>query len=169
MYTPPGTKLMFMGSEFAQSFEWNHDLQLEWHLMQYPLHRGVSACIKSLNRLYQSEPALYQKSFEPAGFEWIDMGDSKNSILVYMRKGNNEKENLLIVANFTPQAHMEYQVGVYGASRWKEVFNSNASEYGGTDTHRNDTVERLNEKKHGKDYSLKIQVPTLAVTVLKGA
>jgi 1,4-alpha-glucan branching enzyme len=85
-----------------------------------------------------------------------------------MRKGNDEKENLLIVANFTPQAHMEYQVGVYGAKRWKEVFNSNAHEYGGTNTHVNDTVEKLDEKKHGKDYSLKIQVPPLGITVLKG-
>ncbi|GJM28715.1 MAG: 1,4-alpha-glucan branching enzyme GlgB [Cyclobacteriaceae bacterium] len=168
MYTHPGTKLMFMGSEIAQSSEWNHDHQLDWHLLQYPLHRGVASCIKVINHLYQSQPALYQKSFEPEGFEWIDMGDSQNSILTYMRKGNDEKENLLIVANFTPQAHKEYQVGIYGAEKWKEVFNSNDSEFGGSGTHMNGTVQRLKEKKHGKDYSLKLQIPPLGITVLKG-
>mgnify|MGYP001815302469 CR=1 FL=1 len=168
MFTHPGTKLMFMGGEFAQSSEWSHDHQLEWHLEQYPLHQGVSDCIKGLNKLYREEPALYQKAFSPEGFEWIDMGDSKNSILVYMRKGNKEEDNLLVVANFTPQAHPEYQVGVYGSEKWKEVFNSNDTKFGGTGTHMNQESESLKEKQHGKEYSLKLQVPPLGVTVLKG-
>jgi len=168
MFTHPGTKLMFMGSEFAQSSEWNHDYQLEWHLTQYPLHLGVNECIKALNQLYRSEPALYQKAFVPEGFEWIDMGDSKNSILVYFRKGNNPQDNLLVVANFTPQSHNEYKVGIYGAEKWTEIFNSNDTRFGGTGSHMNDVVKRSDEKQHGKDYSLKLQVPPLGVAVLKG-
>jgi 1,4-alpha-glucan branching enzyme len=169
MYTHPGTKLMFMGTEFAQSGEWNHDQQLEWHLKQYPVHEGVSTYVKALNRLYRTEPALYEKSFEPEGFDWIDLGDASNSILVYIRKGNKEKENLLVVANFTPRAHDEYQVGIYGAAIWTEIFNSNHQDYGGTGTHNNTKSERIKEPKHGRDYSLKLKVPPLAVMVLKGS
>ena len=168
MYTHPGTKLMFMGSEFAQSSEWNHDQQLRWDLKQYPVHEGVSNFIKDLNNLYKTEPALYEKSFSPEGFEWIDMGDSKNSILVYMRKGNNQSENLLVVANFTPSAHEVYQVGAYGAEEWKEIFNSNHTNYGGTGTHNNQTVRLNDEPQHGKKQSVYLRVPPLAVIVLKG-
>jgi len=168
MYTHPGTKLMFMGSEFAQSSEWKHDQQLEWHLRQYPVHETVSKYIKALNRLYRSEPALYERSFEPEGFDWIDLGDSRNSILVYMRRGKHEKENLLVVANFTPTAHDEYQVGVYGAQKWTEIFNSNHPDYGGTGTHYNSALETIKEPKHGREYSLKLRVPPLAMIVLKG-
>ncbi len=168
MYTHPGTKLMFMGSEFAQSSEWKHDQQLEWHLKQYPVHQGVSNFIKAINELYRSQPALYQKSFQPEGFEWIDMGDSQNSILVYMRKGNDPEENLLVVANFTPGAHDQYQVGIYGAEEWEEIFNSNHPDFGGTGTHYNQTIHRDEEPKHGKEHSLKLKIPPLAIIVLKG-
>ncbi len=168
MYTHPGTKLMFMGCEFAQSSEWNHDQQLEWHLMKYQVHEEVSNCIKSLNLLYSSEPALYEKSFDPEGFDWVDFGDSKNSILVYIRKGVNESENLLVLANFTPNPHSHYQVGIYGAKKWKEIFNSNDADYGGTGTHQNNLVKRDNKPSHGKKYSLKLQVPPLALIIMKG-
>jgi len=168
MYTHPGTKLMFMGCEFAQSSEWNHDQQLEWHLKKYQVHEEVSNCIKSLNLLYSSEPALYEKSFDPEGFDWVDFGDSKNSILVYIRKGVNESENLLVLANFTPNPHSHYQVGIYGAKKWKEIFNSNDADYGGTGTHQNNLVKRENKPSHGKEYSLKLQVPPLALIIMKG-
>ena len=168
MYTHPGTKLMFMGSEIAQSSEWNHDQQLEWHLLQYPVHQGASECIKKLNSLYKSEAALYQKSFNPEGFEWIDFGDADNSVLVYMRKGNDEKDNLLIVANFTPQSHDSYQTGVFGAKKWKEIFNSNDIEYGGSGSHDNDLVSINEEPAHGKDNSLTLKVPPLGLIILKG-
>lgn len=168
MYTHPGTKLMFMGGEFAQSSEWNHDQQLEWHLKQYPVHKGVSNCIKSLNALYKSEPALFEKSFNPEGFEWVDLGDSQNSILVYVRKGVNESENLLVVANFTPKPHSRYRVGIYGAKKWKEIFNSNDVDYGGTGTHQNNLVNREDKPSHGQECSLKLQVPPLALVIMKG-
>ncbi|TDI71399.1 MAG: 1,4-alpha-glucan branching protein GlgB [Bacteroidetes bacterium] len=168
MYTHPGTKLMFMGCEFAQSSEWNHDQQLEWHLKQYPVHEGVSNCIRSLNLLYKSEPALYEKSFDPEGFEWIDLSDSKNSILVYVRKGLNESENLLVVVNFTPKPHDQYRVGIYGAKKWEEIFNSNATDYGGTGTHENNLVAREDKPSHGRECSLKLQVPPLALIIMKG-
>jgi 1,4-alpha-glucan branching enzyme len=168
MYTHPGTKLMFMGCEFAQSSEWNHDQQLEWHLKKFQVHEEVSNCIKSLNLLYSSEPALYEKSFDPEGFDWVDFGDSKNSILVYIRKGVNESENLLVLANFTPNPHSHYQVGIYGAKKWKEIFNSNDADYGGTGTHQNNLVKRENKPSHGKEYSLKLQVPPLALIIMKG-
>ena len=168
MYTHPGTKLMFMGAEFGQSSEWNHDQQLDWHLKQYDFHEGVSQCIKTLNQLYREEPALSEQSFDPAGFEWIDMGDARNSILTYLRKGKKEKDNLLVLANFTPTPHTDYKVGIYGASEWEEIFNSNDPKFGGAGQYGNTTVSTDKHSVHGKDHSLSLQVPPLGLIVLKG-
>ena len=168
MYTHPGTKLMFMGAEFGQPSEWNHDQQLDWHLKQHHFHEGVSQCIKTLNQLYRGEPALSEQSFDPAGFEWIDMGDAKNSILTYLRKGKKEADNLLVVANFTPTPHTDYKVGIYGASQWKEIFNSNDLKFGGAGEYRNKSVKADNHSVHGKEHSLSLQVPPLGLIVLKG-
>jgi 1,4-alpha-glucan branching enzyme len=168
MYTHPGTKLMFMGSEFAQPSEWDHDQQLEWHLKQFDYHIGISECIKQLNAVYKKQPALYEKSFDPDGFDWMDMGDAQNSILTYMRKGHDESENLLVVANFTPNSHSDYRVGIYGSTSWKEIFNSNAEQYGGTGDFSNTTVDIEEKQTHGKDWSLKLKVPPLALIIMKG-
>ncbi len=169
MFTHPGTKLMFMGNELAQTTEWNHDQQLPWQLLEHKNHQGAANCIKALNKLYRKEPALYQKSFSPEGFEWIDMGDAQNSILVYMRKGEKSKDQLLVIANFTPKSHPNYQVGVHGAPFWKEIFNSDSEAFGGTGHHTNEKQKVKKEKLHGQQHTLTLKLPPLAVIVLKGA
>ncbi len=168
MYTHPGAKLMFMGSELGQTSEWKHDQQLGWHLKEYAVHKGVSKCIKSLNELYRTEPALYEKSFSPEGFQWIDMGDAQNSILVYMRKGHKTKDNLLVVANFTPKSHANYEVGISGASQWQEIFNSDSPDFSGTGQHKNSDLKTEKKPKHGQDHQLTLTLPPLGVVVLKG-
>ncbi|HEY9534246.1 MAG TPA: 1,4-alpha-glucan branching protein GlgB, partial [Mucilaginibacter sp.] len=102
MFTHPGTKLLFMGCEFGQGEEWNYQTALQWHLTDYPNHKGISETVKALNGLYRSEPALYEKAFSPDGFEWIDGGNAHDSVVAYMRKGNNPENDLLVVLNMTP-------------------------------------------------------------------
>jgi 1,4-alpha-glucan branching enzyme len=168
MFTHPGTKLSFMSMELAQTTEWKHDHELAWQLLQYPNHSGVQNCIKALNQLYCNEPALFEKSFDPSGFEWIDMGDAKNSVLVYMRKGHELKDQLLIVANFTPRAHDDYRVGVHGLPHWKEIFNSDDPKFGGTGQFVNKKQKWQEESQHGQEHSLVVKLPPLGLVVLKG-
>ncbi len=168
MFSHPGAKLMFMGNEIGQITEWKHDQQLDWHLLDAKAHLGVSNCLKELNKLYSKEPALHQKSFSAEGFEWIDMGDSKNSILVYLRKGNDPKDQLLIVANFTPKAHSDYEVGIHGLPYWKEIFNSDAASFGGTGQHNNKKQKSADKETHGQKHSLALNLPPLGVVVFKG-
>ncbi|MFN7776703.1 1,4-alpha-glucan branching protein GlgB, partial [Flavobacterium sp.] len=109
MFTHPGTKLLFMGSEFGQSGEWNFEQSLEWHLLQYEYHKGIKQCITDLNALYRNTPALYEKQFSAEGFEWINYSDNENSVLAYIRKGTKEKEFVIIVCNMTPVVHEQYR------------------------------------------------------------
>src|SRR5690606_10061810 len=124
MYTHPGTKLLFMGSEFGQTSEWNFDQSLDWHLLEYEPHQGIYSFVKALNQLYRSEPALYELSFNQEGFEWIEHGDSNNSSLVYMRKGIHASDNLLMVLNLTPMVHKNSRVGVPASGIWDVILNS---------------------------------------------
>ncbi|MFZ4102081.1 MAG: 1,4-alpha-glucan branching protein GlgB, partial [Sphingobacterium thalpophilum] len=112
MFTHPGTKCLFMGCEFAQSAEWNFNQSLDWHLLEYAPHQGIKSTITALNKLYKSEPALYEKSFDSGGFEWIEGGDAENSVLVYSRKGNNPVDDLLIVLNMTPVPRKAWRIGL---------------------------------------------------------
>ena len=168
MYTHPGTKLTFMSMELGQSTEWKHDHELAWQLLEFPYHQGVQTCIKALNNLYRKEPALYEKSFDPSGFEWIDMGDAKNSVLIYMRKGEDPKDQLLVAVNFTPQAHPEYRVGVHGLPYWKEIFNSDDTKFGGTGQFKNKKQKWESQPQHGQEHSLTLTLPPLGIVVLKG-
>lgn len=104
MFTHPGTKLLFMGGEFGQTAEWNHDSSLDWHLLGHAPHQGMLTLIRELNHLYKLEPALYQFSFDNRGFEWVDYSDRENSVIVYMRKTENKYESILVVCNFTPRS-----------------------------------------------------------------
>ncbi|MEK7773867.1 MAG: 1,4-alpha-glucan branching protein GlgB, partial [Deltaproteobacteria bacterium] len=131
MYTHPGKKLLFMGCEFGQVKEWVHEESLEWHVLQYPLHRGLLNWVKDLNRLYRSEPALHDLDFEDAGFEWIDFHNWEESVISYIRKGRTTGDTILAVCNLTPVARHNYRIGVSAGGYWKEMLNSDASEYGG--------------------------------------
>lgn len=167
MFTHPGTKLLFMGGEFGQYAEWNHDQSLHWHLAQYDPHKGVQRLFKDLNKLYKTEPGLFKYAFEPRGFEWVDYADRQNSVIVYQRKADSKTETLLVVCHFTPEVRHDYRIGVPYRGKWKEVFNSDDPAYWGSGVLNQGTITTSPVKSHGKDYSVSITLPPLAVTIIK--
>lgn len=166
MFTHPGAKLLFMGGEFGQSSEWNFEQSLDWHLLEYDYHKGIKNTIQALNKLYRKYPALYEKQFTADGFEWINYGDSDNSVLSYIRKGNNPEENLIVVCNMTPVVREDYRIGVPVKGKLKEIFNSDAAEFGGSGV-TNKKIKTDEIVWNGRDYSVALTLPPLGVLVLK--
>ena len=167
MFTHPGTKLLFMGGEFGQTTEWSIERGLEWWLTQFNYHKGMQNWIKTLNELYKNTPALYTKQFSPEGFEWIDLGDYQNSVLSYLRKGEEGDAPVLVVCNFTPVLREEYKIGVPSGGRWKEVLNSDSKEFGGSGYHVNENLEAVGDEWHNRVHSMMIKLPPLAVVILQ--
>ena len=167
MFTHPGTNLLFQGAEFGQSEEWNFQQSLDWHLLQYAPHNGVQALIKDLNILYKNEPALYEKQFSGEGFEWIDYNDSENSVLVYIRKGNDELNDLVIACNMTPVPRENYKMGVPRKGKLKEIFNSNLKKYFGSGEYKNKVQSTKPESWQFRDNSINVNIPPLGAVVLK--
>ena len=167
MFTHPGTKLLFQGNEFAQSEEWNFQQSLDWHLLQYDVHKGIQNLIKDLNSFYKKQPALYEKQFTNAGFEWIDYSDSENSILVYIRKGEQAKDNLIIACNMTPIPRENYKIGLPNEGTLKQVFNSDDKKYNGSGLFKNQTVVSKKSGWHYRKYSTQITIPPLSMIAFK--
>ena len=167
MFTHPGAKLMFMGDEFAATSEWNYKTELQWGLLQYPGHSGMKHCIQKLNELYRTEPALYEKQFEPGCFEWVDLNHRSESVLVFMRKGKKEKDNMLVILNVTPVVRNNWEIYVHGKSEWAEVFNSDGKEFWGTGDVYNPEIHCEMVDKPSKCYKLKVNLPALGAVVLK--
>jgi 1,4-alpha-glucan branching enzyme len=167
MYSQPGKKLLFMGGEFGQWKEWNHDESLDWHLLQYEKHSGLQKWVEDLNKLYSSQPALYELDFESGGFEWIDCNDSAASVLSFLRKGKSTQDLLLMVLNFTPVVRQEYQLGAPRAGFWKELLNSDAPIYGGSGQGNAGGVEADATPYHGRPYHLSLTLPPLGALFLK--
>lgn len=167
MFTHPGTKLLFMGGEFGQSAEWNHDRSLDWHLLDYPYHRGVFEWIKTLNSIYKSEPSLYAFPFDGRGFEWIDYSDRENSVMIYLRKTETKEDTLVIVCNFTPEVRHHYRIGVPFRGKWKEILNSDSQQYGGSGILNPTLLHTSPVKYHSKDYSFTMTLSPLSVSILK--
>ncbi len=167
MFTHPGTKLLFMGAEFGQTAEWGHDKSLDWHLTAYDKHKGVMQVIRDLNKLYKSESALFQYQFDSRGFEWVDYSDRENSVIIYMRKGLNAEDTLVVVCNLTPAPRHLYRVGVPTRGSWKEIFNSDDLKYSGSGVLNQGLMNTSPVKYHGKDYSVAFTLPPLAVSILK--
>jgi 1,4-alpha-glucan branching enzyme len=167
MWTHPGKKLLFMGNEFAQWSEWDHDSCLQWHLLQWDSHRGVQRLIEDLNRLYRNEPALYQVDFRSEGFEWIDCLSRETSVLAYMRKAQDPNDFLVIVANFTPVPRNDYQVGVPVDGYYREVFNSDAAIYGGSNIGTHPGCDALPIPAQGHQRSIALSLPPLGVAIFK--
>ena len=163
MYAHPGKKLLFMGSEFAQDTEWNHDQALPWHLLERPLNAGMQRLIRDLNRLYRTLPALHQRDCEAEGFEWLIMHDAERSAFAWLRKGEKESDRCAIVINFTPQVLKDYRVPVPFAGRWREVLNSDAAIYGGSNVGNEGAVTALVTRGLAE---LNIVVPPLAAIFL---
>ena len=131
MFGHPGKKLLFMGSEFAQDTEWNHDHSLPWHLLQQPEHAGVQNLVRDLNKLYRSLPALHQLDCEASGFEWLVTDDASHSVFAWLRKGKDPKDRCLVAINFTPEVRRDYRIRVPFAGTWREILNTDAAIYGG--------------------------------------
>src|SRR5690606_12524174 len=153
MYTHPGTKLLFMGGEFGQTSVWNHNHSLDWHLLDYDLHQGVRKLVIALNRFYKAEKALYQYAFDHRGFQWVDYGDRENSVIIYQRQGEDPKDLLVVICNFTPAVRHHYRVGVPYRGYWKEVLNSDDREYGGSGILNIGLSMTSPVKYHGRDFS----------------
>ncbi|MBF2709485.1 1,4-alpha-glucan branching protein GlgB [Flavobacterium soyangense] len=167
MFMHPGAKLLFMGSEFGQSAEWNFEGSLDWHLLQYNFHEGIKKTITDLNALYKSQPALHEKQFSPEGFEWINYSDHQNAVMSFIRKGNKPKDDVIVVCNFTQVVRQNYRIGLPKKGKLTEIFNSDASTYGGSGVENPNklTVEAL--PYDGRDYSIELLLPPLSVTVYK--
>jgi 1,4-alpha-glucan branching enzyme len=167
MWTHPGTKLLFMGNEFAQTKEWNPQYSLDWHLLEFAPHQGMKKTVSYLNKLYKEEPALYEKSFSSDGFEWLVNDDAENSVLVYQRKGNDPKNDLIIAINLTPVPRYNYRFGVNNLGSWEEIFNSDDLVFGGSGSIKNNITVAENIASHGRGNSLNTDLPPLAMVVFK--
>ena len=167
MFTHPGTKLLFMGAEIGQGTEWNYQKSLDWYILEYANHQGIKETVKALNRLYKDEPALYEKGFDWSSFEWIDGGNSNDSILVFTRKGHEEKNDLVIVLNMTPIPHHNFRIGVPEAGKWAEIFNSDATAFWGSGVGNTTAAESNSVGWHGRENSISIIVPPLGAIVFK--
>jgi 1,4-alpha-glucan branching enzyme len=167
MFTHPGTKLMFMGGEFGQGTEWDFSKSLDWYVLEYSNHKGIQEVVKALNKLYKSEPALYEKAFEGSGFEWIDGGNANDSILVYGRKGLDAKNDLVIALNMTPNPHHGFRLGVPESGNWKEIFNSDDKHFWGSGMGNAKAVHSEKIHWHGKEHSISVNLPPLGAVVFK--
>jgi 1,4-alpha-glucan branching enzyme len=167
MMTHPGKKLLFMGGEFAQFIEWRFYEALEWHLLSFEMHRRFKEYVKSLNRMYKDEKALWEKDHSWEGFEWIDCHNNSQSIIVFLRNSKNKAEQLLVLCNFTPQYYEDFRIGVPMSGSYLEIFNSDLEAYGGSDKKNNVLLAAENIPWHNQPYSLEIKVPPLAFVLLK--
>jgi 1,4-alpha-glucan branching enzyme len=166
MWMHPGKKLLFMGCEFGQWREWNHDQQLDWYLLQYAEHKGVQKLVGDLNRLYREEPALHEQDDAPQGFQWLIGDDAINSVYAWLRWSKDGKP-VLVVANFTPVPREAYKVGVPFGGRWSEVINSDADTYAGSNYGNGGGVFTEDEPRHGQPVSLSLNLPPLGVLILR--
>lgn len=167
MFTQPGTKLLFMGNEFAQNGEWNFTRSLDWDLLQYASHKGMQTFVKSLNKLYRSEPALYNFSFSGEGFEWLSADDADHSIYAYIRKGHKAKDTLIVILNMTPVYRENYRIGLPFKANWKEIFNSDAKEFFGSGKLNTEVFKPEHVPGNHREYSISINIAPLGAMILK--
>jgi len=167
MFTHPGGKLLFMGNEFGSTTEWNYKSELPWELLQFDSHAGMKNCVKALCHLLRAEPALYEKQFEQGGFEWVDLNHRAESVMVYRRKGEQPEEDILVVLNMTPEVRRNWKVVTYGKSAWKEIFNSNETDYWGTGDVFNPEPIVTEVDKNNKLFEINLHLPPLGAIVLK--
>jgi 1,4-alpha-glucan branching enzyme len=167
MYGHPGKKLMFMGGEFGQWREWNHDSSLDWHLLDDPMHSGLRQWVRDLNFTYQREPSLHEVDFDAAGFSWIDCNDNENSVISLIRRARDRNDFTVIVANFTPVPRPAYRIGVPEAGWYRELLNSDAAVYGGSNMGNAGGVSTEPVAAHGYEQSLSLVVPPLGFVLLK--
>jgi 1,4-alpha-glucan branching enzyme len=156
-----------MGAEFGQTAEWSAEADLQWWLLQFPIHQGLQRCITELNALYRSEPAMHEVDFQYTGFEWIDFHDTDNSIISFVRRAKRKDDYLVFVCNFTPTPHLTYRLGIPEPGGYREVFNSDAQIFGGSNLGNGGYVEAEPTASHGRPASAVLTIPPLGVVVLK--
>jgi 1,4-alpha-glucan branching enzyme len=166
MFTHPGAKLLFMGNEFGQTSEWNYKTELDWHLLEFPIHRGLRDCVRDLNRLYRENKAMHELQFEPGGFEWLDLAHRSESVVSYIRKGSGMDDVMLVVLNMTPVPRLDWKVRVRGRSQWKELFNSDDTAYGGSGDVFNPKIPVEIIDKEDRLHELTLHLPPLGALVL---
>ena len=167
MYTHPGKKLLFMGSELAQRSEWSHEKSLDWHLLQYSPHKGMQEWVKDLNSLYKKEAALFENDFDEKGFQWIDNNDYEQSIISYIRKGRDAQSALIVICNFTPVLRHNYRLGVPFSGTYKELLNSDSNVYWGSNVGNAGQVGSEAIEFNNFDNSISLTVPPLGMLILK--
>ena len=168
MYGHPGKKHLFMGGEFGQTREWNHDASLDWHLLdQGPYHRGLQSLVRDLNRVYRAEPALHQVDFDPAGFQWMDCSDAEQSVVAFVRRARDPRDFVLVVCNFTPVPRRGYRVGVPAEGFYRELLNTDAAYYGGSNLGNAGGVRAEPRPWTGQPWSVTLTLPPLGVVMLK--
>jgi 1,4-alpha-glucan branching enzyme len=160
-----------MGDEIGQWAEWNHDVSLDWHLLQYPFHAGLLRWVRDLNTFYRSQASLFELDFDSSGFEWVDCSDSPRSVVCFLRKGREKgiphADITLFVCNFTPVPRPNYRVGVPFGASWREVLNSDAPLYGGSGQGNAGCVDAAPLPIHGRPYSLNLTLPPLGIVVFR--
>lgn len=166
MFAQPGKKLIFMGGEFGQWEEWDHDSSLDWELLNRESHSGLQKWVGDLNKVYRAHPALHRRDLDEEGFEWIDCENVEESVLAFIRKGDKESEQMVIVLNFMPTPRFNYEIGVSQSGLWNEVLNSDAKDYDGSGIGNMGGIKASLKPQHGKLFSLKLNLPPLSAIFL---
>lgn len=167
MWGHPGKKLLFMGGEFAQVREWDHDSSLDWDLLEDPMHKGVQIFVRDLNKAYQRYPALHQRDCEADGFQWIVGDDRDNCVLAFLRQDRERNNIIIVICNFTPIPRYDYRIGAPRAGFWREIINSDFEQYGGSNAGNAAGVEAENSESHGFEFSLCVTCPPLSTIMLE--
>jgi 1,4-alpha-glucan branching enzyme len=169
MYGHPGKKLLFMGSEIGQYEEWNYNSGIRWELLDFDYHRKLQALARELNRIYRTEPALFEIDYHWTGFEWVDFHDVDNSIIAFLRRAHDPNDALLFCCNFTPTPRHNYRFGVPAGGFYREILNSDSEIFGGSNLGNGPGVASEPVKSHGRDNSISITLPPLGVVAFKMA
>jgi 1,4-alpha-glucan branching enzyme len=167
MWAYPGKKLLFMGGEFGQQHEWNHDDELQWELLELPPHSGLKRLVRDMNLVYQSQPSLYEQDFDWSGFKWIDANDSDNSVLSFVRFAKNTDDFLIIICNFTPVVRTDYRIGVPRQGSYFELVNSDLEIYHGSGVTNSTELASEQIGYHSMDHSVQLTLPPLSTMLLK--
>ncbi|MFD2116644.1 1,4-alpha-glucan branching protein GlgB [Paenibacillus yanchengensis] len=165
MMVHPGKKLLFMGGEFGQYIEWRDQYQLDWHLLEYPLHHALFHYVKDLNFFYRSQSALFELDHQPDGLQFIDADNNEQGVLIFIRKGNELAKQVLILCNFTPQVYYDFKVGVPIPGSYQEIFNSDLALYGGSDQRNTSLLFSVPEEWHGQSQHVTLKIPPLAISI----
>jgi 1,4-alpha-glucan branching enzyme len=167
MYTHPGAKLLFMGNEFAQTSEWNYDSELQWELLQFSAHNGMQECVRRLNHLYKNTPALYELQFDKKGFNWEDISQPQDGLIVYRRKAKDRKNDVVVILNMIDYAHEAKIIELKGKNHWTEIHNTDDLTYWGSGNYTNKNIicESVDKKK--KLHKINIRINAFSAVVLQ--